>query len=161
MARIAIPLAQDFEDSEFSVPAKRLEAAGHENTVIGDHPGETVTGKRGESRATIDTNAAALLPDDFDALVIPGGYSPDKLRLDGDIVATGKPVAAVCHGQQLLIEADAVSGRTMTSWPSVRTDLINAGAAWVDRAVAEDGNLITSRKPGDLDAFCEAILRRL
>ena len=96
------------------------------------------------------------------------GHSPDHLRLDRDVVAfvcafcaSGKLVAAVCHGPQLLIEADAVSGRTLTSWPSVREDLRNAGARWIDREVVEDGNLITSRKPEDLEAFSDAILRRL
>jgi len=96
------------------------------------------------------------------------GHSPDHLRLDRDVVAfvcafcaSGKLVAAVCHGPQLLIEADAVSGRTLTSWPSVRKDLRNAGARWIDREVVEDGNLITSRKPEDLEAFSDAILRRL
>ena len=106
--------------------------------------------------------------DQFDALVIPGGYSPDKLRTDEGIVSlvqkiagADKPVAAICHAGSLLVEADAVRGRRVTSWPSVRTDLINAGAQWEDAEVVEDGNLITSRKPDDLPAFCAAILQRL
>jgi len=105
---------------------------------------------------------------EFDALVIPGGYSPDKLRMSRPMVAftraffdQGKLVAAVCHGPWMLVEADVAEGRTVTSWPSIRTDLINAGARWVDREVVEDGNLITSRKPDDLPAFSQAILRRL
>jgi len=100
--------------------------------------------------------------------VIPGGYSADHLRLDAGVVAfvadfnaTGKPVAAICHGPQLLIEAEVVEGHTLTSWPSIRKDLINAGAKWVDREAVVDGNLITSRKPADLDAFCDEILSRL
>ena len=107
-------------------------------------------------------------PEDFDAVVIPGGHGPDKLRLDEAMVeftrrfhASGKPLAAICHGPQLLIEAEVVKGRTMTSWPSVRKDLINAGAQWVDQAVVEDDNLITSRTPADLAAFCEAVLKRV
>ena len=168
MARIAMPLAEDFEDSEYTVPFERLREAGHEVVVFGPAGGETVQGKRGEARASVTATAEALEPDDFDALVIPGGYSPDHLRLDEATVAfvrdfceSDKPVAAVCHGPQLLIEAGVVEGRTMTSWPSVRTDLENAGARWRDAEVVEDGNFITSRKPGDLDAFCDAILARL
>jgi protease I len=168
MARVVMPLAQDFEDSEFTVPFDKLKHAGHEVVVIGDKAGEIVTGKRGQARATIDRRAAGLNPDDFDALVIPGGYSPDHLRLNAEVVAfvaefnaTGKPVAAICHGPQLLIEAEVVEGHTLTSWPSIRKDLINAGAKWVDRETVVDGNLITSRKPADLDAFCDEILSRL
>jgi protease I len=168
MAKVAMPLAPDFEDSEFTLPFENLRKAGHEVTIIGSAPGKTISGKRGQATATIDSNAKELRPQDFDALVIPGGYSPDKLRLDKDIVSftksfaeTGKLIAAVCHGPQLLIEADAVKGRTLTSWPSVRKDLVNAGANWIDQEVVEDGNLITSRKPDDLEAFCRVILKRL
>jgi protease I len=100
--------------------------------------------------------------------VIPGGYSPDHLRTDPAAVRftramalANKPVAAVCHAPSLLIEADVAYGRQLTSWPSIRTDLINAGARWVDRSVVVDGNLITSRKPDDLAAFSDAILRAL
>jgi deglycase len=168
MAKIAVPLANDFEDSEFTVPFDRLKGAGYEIVVFGPKAGEKVVGKRGQASARIDVAAAAIRPEDFDALVIPGGYSPDHLRTNQEVVsfvrqfcATRRPVAAICHGPQLLIEADAVRGKTVTSWPSVRKDLQNAGAKWVDREVAEDGNLITSRKPDDLDAFCDAILDHL
>jgi deglycase len=168
MAKIAITLADGFEDSEFTVPYERLRAAGHEVTVVGTQTGETVTGKRGNASHRVDTVAATLNPDNFDALLIPGGHSPDRLRLDADVVdftrrfsATGKPVAAICHGPQLLIEAGLVDGRTLTSWPSVRTDLINAGADWVDREVVLDTNLITSRKPDDLPVFCKTLVERL
>ena len=168
MARVAIPLADDFEDSEFTVSVDRLTNAGHEVVVFGSKAGEIVTGKQRQARATIEHAAADLDPDDFDALVIPGGYSPDHLRLDDGVVDFVRrfhdrhlPVAAICHGPQLLIEADVVRGRTLTSWPSVRTDLKNAGAQWVDEAVVVDGNLITSRNPSDLDAFNGEILRHL
>lgn len=168
MAAIAMPVAEDFEDSEFTVPFDRFKNAGHEVTVIGRKAGEIVIGKRGQSRATVDKVAADVDPSDFDALVIPGGYSPDHLRLDEDVVSfvrrfhdTGKPVAAICHAPWLLIEANVVDGRRVTSWPSMRTDLRNAGAQWVDQEVVIDGNLITSRKPADLEAFCNAILERL
>src|SRR5262245_50447544 len=144
MAKIAIPLAADFEDSEYAVPRGRLCDAGHHVTVIGTKKGETVKGKRGKAQATVDAAAADVDPGAFDALVIPGGYSPDHLRLDHDVVefvrrfcASGKVVAAVCHGPQLLIEADAVRGKTLTSWPSVRRDLENAGATWRDQQVVE------------------------
>ncbi|MFO1431810.1 MAG: type 1 glutamine amidotransferase domain-containing protein [Candidatus Competibacteraceae bacterium] len=168
MAKIAVLLAADFEDSEFTIPYERLKKAGHQVTVVGRKAEETVKGKQQEATVTIETTAQGLDPAKFDAVVIPGGYSPDKLRLDPDIVGfvrqfahSGKLIGAVCHGPQLLIEADAVAGRTLTSWPSVRKDLENAGAHWVDREVVEDGNLVTSRQPADLDAFSKALVDRL
>ena len=168
MARIAVPLAEDFEDSEFTVPCERLRTAGHEVIVVGSKKGESVKGKRGKAEVTIDAAAKDVRFEDFDALVIPGGYSPDKLRTDADVVMlirkfakSGKLVAAICHGPQLLIEADVVGGKTLTSWPSVRRDIENAGGHWVDKEICADGSLVTSRKPEDLDAFCAAILKRL
>jgi protease I len=168
MSKVAFVLANDFEDSEFKVPYDRVREAGHQATVIGAKAGEEVKGKKGKESATIETTAGQVDAAGFDALVIPGGYSPDHLRLDKDVVAlvrrfveSGKPVAAICHGPQLLIEADAVKGRTMTSWPSVRKDIENAGGRWVDREVVIDGNLITSRKPDDLGAFSRALLEHL
>lgn len=168
MSHVVMLVGPDFEDSEYAVPRKRLEDAGHRITVLGREGDDAIEGKRGDEKATIDGAANGQDPRSFDALVIPGGYGPDALRIDEDVVGfvkrfceTGRPVAAVCHGPQLLIEADAVRGRRMTSWPSVRTDLINAGAIWVDQEVVEDGPLITSRKPDDLEAFSDAVLRRL
>lgn len=168
MARIAFVLADDFEDSEFRVPYDRLRQAGHDITVIGSEAGREVTGKQGTETFTTEATPDQVDPEELAALVVPGGYSPDKLRTDDGVVklvdaffAADKPVAAVCHGPSLLIEAGAVRGRTVTSWPSIRTDLRNAGAEWVDREVVEDGNLITSRKPDDLDAFTSALLDRL
>lgn len=107
--------------------------------------------------------------DDYDALVLPGGVmNPDKLRQNTDAVAlakdflqSGKPVAAVCHGPQTLIETGLLNGRKMTSFPSLQTDLRNAGASWVDEEVVRDGNLITSRKPADLDAFSKELINAL
>lgn len=168
MARVAFVLADDFEDSEFLDPYERLKEEGHDVTVVGKTAGKAVSGKKGKVNHTPEATADTVSASDFDALVIPGGYSPDKLRTDQGIVkfvkgffGSDKPVAAICHGGSLLVEADAVEGRTVTSWPSVRTDLINAGADWVDREVVVEGNLITSRKPDDLPAFCEAILDKL
>lgn len=168
MAKVAFVLADDFEDSEFEVPYERLRAAGHQVTVIGTEAGREVRGKKGKASFTVETTPDEVSAADFDALVVPGGYSPDKLRTSPGVVKFvqgmvdgDKPVAAICHAGSLLVEADAVRGRTVTSWPSIRTDLVNAGAQWVDREVVEDGNVITSRKPDDLDAFVGAILNRL
>lgn len=168
MSKIAIVLADGYEDSEYTVPRDRLRDAGHDLTLIGCEAGATVNGKQGNSSAEIECTAADVNADDFDALLIPGGQSPDKLRIDEGIVAfvrrfyeQDKPIAAICHGPQLLIEAGIVEGCRMTSWPSVRTDLENAGATVLDEPVVEDGVFITSRKPDDLEAFSAALLRRL
>jgi protease I len=130
--------------------------------------GETVRGKKGRESARIEAAAKDRSASEFDALVIPGGHSPDHLRIDRDVVAfvrdlanSGKPVAAICHGPQLLIEAGLVAGKTLTSWPSVRKDLENAGANWVDKEVVRDGTFITSRKPDDLEAFSQELLSAL
>jgi protease I len=168
MARIAFVADDLFEDSELRVPWDRLRQAGHETVLVGLEKGKEIHGKRGKERFTTDVAARDVTADEFDALVVPGGYSPDKIRTSIDMVrlvramfTEGKTVAAVCHGPWMLVEADALDGKTVTSWPSIKTDLINAGARWVDREVVEDGNLVTSRKPDDLEAFSSAILRRL
>jgi protease I len=168
VARVAFILADTFEDSEFRVPCDRIKAAGHEVIVIGREAKQRLQGKNGRETVTTDIAVDAASPDGFDALVIPGGYSPDKLRVDSKMVAftrdmftARKPVAAVCHAGSMLIEAGVVDGRTLTSWPSIKTDLVNAGAHWVDREVVEDRNLITSRNPNDLVAFSSAILKQL
>lgn len=168
MARIAFVLGEDFEDSEFRKPYDGLKAAGHTVEVLGVKAGEVMKGKLGKEEVKIERAAADQDPASYDALVIPGGYSPDHLRMNEGVVGfvremvrAGKLIAAVCHGPQLLIEVEAVRGKTMTSWPSVKTDLKNAGASWVDREVVVDGKLITSRKPGDLAAFTDAIKSQL
>ncbi len=167
MARIATLLDQDFEDSEFRVPYDMLRAAGHDVDVLGIEPG-SVKGKQGKEEVRVETAVKDRSVDDYDALLIPGGYSPDHLRMDDDVVdfvrrfwASGKPVAAVCHGPQLLIEADVVKAHKVTSWPSVRRDLENAGATWVDSEVVVDGKLITSRKPDDLEVFTKTLIDNL
>jgi len=168
MARIAFVLGDDFEDSEFRKPYDALAASGHQVEVIGVRAGQSVKGKRGKEHVEIEKAVGDVDARSYDALVIPGGYSPDHLRTDramvafvGEMVRAGKVVAAVCHGPQLLIEANAVRDRTVTSWPSVKRDLVNAGARWVDQEVAIDGRLITSRKPDDLPAFTRAIEQQL
>jgi protease I len=167
-ARVAFLVDEDFEDSELRLPFDRIRDAGHEAVIVGIEAGKPLVGKRGKERVTTQLAARGLTAADFDAVVIPGGYSPDHLRTNRDMVRltrdmfhAGKPVAAVCHGPSLLIEADIVEGHKVTSWPSIKTDLVNAGARWADREVVEDGRLVTSRKPDDLDAFTAAILRHL
>lgn len=168
MAEIAFLVADDYEDSEFRVPYRRLGEAGHDIVVAGTEAGAALTGKRGDDTVETDVATSQLDKESFDALVIPGGYSPDHLRLDEDavrftraMVTSGKTTGVICHAGWMLAEAGVLDGLTVTSWPSIRTDLQNAGATWVDRPVVEESNLITSRKPDDLEAFCEAILHRL
>ncbi len=168
MAKVAFLMDNLFEDSEFRVPYERLREAGHEPVVVGLEAGKKLEGKKGKETVTTDVAIDEVDPDDFDAVVIPGGYSPDLIRTNPKMVELvrrvhggGKPTAAVCHAGWMLAEAGIVRGRTVTSWPSIRTDLVNAGANWVDQEVAEDGNLITSRKPDDLEAFSKAILTQL
>lgn len=168
MAKIAFVLAEDFEDSEFRKPYEGLKAKGHQIDIVGARAGETVKGKKGKEEVKVEKAATEVDAAKYDALVIPGGYSPDHLRTNEAVVGLtqrmlreGKVVAAVCHGPQLLIEAEGVKGRVVTSWPSVRKDLENAGATWVDEEVHVDGKLITSRKPDDLPAFTAAIAKQL
>jgi protease I len=168
MARVAFIVDEMFEDSEFRVPFERLKKSGHQLSIVGREAGKQLEGEHHKEQVTTTKGIGDVTADDLDALVIPGGYSPDHLRVDAavvdlvrEMVEAGKPVAAVCHAGSLLVEADIVEERTVTSWPSIRTDLLNAGAHWVDQAVVEDGNLITSRKPDDLTVFSDAILRQL
>jgi protease I len=163
MTRIAFVLGNDFEDVEFEQPHSTLLQHGIEVDVIGVDT-DDVTGKHG-TRVPIDRAIDDATAGDYDLLVIPGGFSPDHLRTDDRIVDfvkafadQDKMIAAVCHAPSLLIEAGVVEGRTMTSWPSIRTDLRNAGADVVDRDVVVDGTLITSRNPDDLPAFNDTIL---
>lgn len=162
MARIAIVVGEDFEDSEFRKPCAALRSAGHDVDVIGLEAGTHIKGKKGETEVTIEKAVADAKVSDYDALVIPGGYSPDHLRTDATMVKfvagfADKTVAAICHAPSLLIEAKLVKGKQVTSWPSIKTDLVNAGATWVDEEACVDGNLITSRNPHDIPAFVRAI----
>jgi protease I len=166
--RVGFIVDEMFEDSEFRVPYDRVQAAGCEAVIVGQNAGSELRGKQGKETIQTERSIDAVSLDDFDALVLPGGYSPDKLRTNDrvvefvrDFVDSGKTCAVICHAPWLLAEAGVTENRTMTSWPSIKTDLINAGANWVDQEVVEDGNLITSRKPDDLEAFCDALLRQL
>ncbi len=168
LARIAFLVDEMYEDSELRVPYDRVKQAGHEAVIVGLQAGKRLQGKKGKETFTVERSVADVSANEFDALVIPGGYSPDHLRTNAKAVGftrdfdkTGKPIAAICHAGSMLVEADIADGRTVTSWPSVKTDLVNAGARWVDREVVEDRNLITSRNPGDLPAFSDAILRQV
>lgn len=166
--KIAILAEADFEDDELTAPLRALKEAGADITVVGSQSGKKYRGKRHKAEIVADTSADQIDPQDYDVVIVPGGYAPDKMRLHQPMVdlvrkvyETGKLVAAVCHGPQLLISADIVRGKRMTSWPSVAVDLKNAGAEWVDEEVVKDGNLITSRKPSDLPAFNKAIIQAL
>ncbi len=169
--RVLILAADGFEQSELMDPKAALEAAGFETVVASSKGGEIKGWKDknwGES-VPVDALIADMNAADFDALLLPGGQmNPDILRMDEaavdlveDFNDAGKPIAAICHGPWMLVEADVVDGRTVTSWPSVRTDLTNAGANVVDQEVAIDGNLITSRKPDDIPAFSKALIDAL
>jgi len=164
--RIAMLVEDEFEDRELTGPLDTLRAAGATVTIVGPTAGADYRGKRGEATITSDIAAGAAKIADFDAIVIPGGHAPDKMRmrhamvdLARDAMQAGKPVAAICHGPQVLISANAVRGRTLTCWPSIAIDVKNAGGLYVDKPVVEDGNLITSRKPDDVPLFSEAIIR--
>jgi protease I len=166
--RVGILVEAEFEDRELTGPLDALRAAGATVVLIGPSKGAEFRGKRGEAAVTSDLAAGAARIADFDALVVPGGYAPDRMRmrhamvdLVRDAMDAGKPVAAICHGPQLLISANALRGRTLTCWPSIAVDVKNAGGLYVDKPVVEDGNLITSRKPDDVPAFSAAIIRAL
>ncbi|MBT2218133.1 type 1 glutamine amidotransferase [Virgibacillus dakarensis] len=159
--KIAVVLTDMFEDVEYTDPAQALEDAGHELTVIENEKGNTVTGKNGDAKVTVDASIDDVKPDDFDALLIPGGFSPDILRADERFVKFSKafmdekkPVLAICHGPQLLITAKALNGRKATGYKSIQVDLVNAGVDFVDEEVVVCGDqLITSRQPEDIPAF--------
>jgi protease I len=166
--KIACLLANGFEDSEFKIPYDRLRAAGYTVELIGTTAGETVGGDKGRESARIERAIDDVEADEYEGLLIPGGYSPDKLRADDRFVtfvkrfdATGRPLAAVCHGPQLLLTAELQRGRTLTAWKTIQGDLRQAGANVVDKEVVVDGNWITSRKPDDLEAFSAKLLEEL
>lgn len=166
--RIACLLDTGYEDSEFRKPYDALTAAGHEVTVVGLERGTELVGKRDQDRVRSDLGIAEVSDDDYDALLIPGGYSPDHLRANDRVVAftraffeRERPVFAICHAPQLLMTAGVVRGRTMTAYKTVQSDLRYAGANVVDEEVVVDRDLVTSRKPDDVDAFSRESLALL
>ena len=168
MARVAVIIDDMFEDSEYTEPAKAFKAAGHKLTHVGLKKHTRVKGKTEGTQVKIDKAVNDISAEDFDALLIPGGYSPDHLRADEAAVKfvkkffeSNKPVFAICHGPQLLITAQVLNGRKVTGWKSIMQDIKNAGAQFLDQEVVEDGNLISSRHPGDLPMFISASLNRL
>lgn len=165
-SRVALLIEDVYEDLEFWYPFYRLKEAGCEVTVVGTGK-EGYSGKNGLA-ATEDASIDDVSPADFDAVVIPGGYAPDRMRRRPEMVdlvremdARGAVVAAICHAGWMLASAGVVEGRTVTSFFAIEDDLVNAGAEWVDREVVRDGNLITSRTPDDLPAFLRTILDAL
>jgi protease I len=166
--RVAILAEENFEDSELIEPIRALKDAGAKVLIVGSGSRESYKGKRGSVTIAVDAVADNVKAEDFDAIIVPGGYAPDKMRLHQPMIDLvrkandlGKVVAAICHGPQLLISAEIVRGRRITSWPSVAVDLRNAGADWIDAPVVQDRNLITSRKPADLPRFNKAIIDAL
>lgn len=166
--RIAFLMTDGFDDREFRQPYDDLRAGRVDVVIVGPAAGAVLTGKLGHERVTVDLGVDHADPTEFDGVVIPGGHSPDRLRIIpaavgfvAQVCRAGKLTAAICHGPWMLIEADVVRDRTLTGWASVRTDVINAGGNWVDTEVAVDANLITSRRPSDVPAFTRAILQML
>jgi len=166
--KIAILATDGFEQAELAEPRKALEDAGATTEIISPKGGEIKGWKLKDwgDKVKVNRTLDEARPSDYDALVLPGGViNPDHLRMEPKAVSfvkefaqSGKPLAAICHGPWTLVEAGVVKGRKMTSWPSLRTDLKNAGANWVDEQVVVDGNFITSRKPDDIPGFSQKII---
>jgi protease I len=166
--KIAILATDGFEQAELIEPRKALNNAGATTVVIAPKNGEIKGWNKKDwgQPVKVDMPLADANPHEFDALILPGGVmNPDNLRMDPaavnfvrQFVSTGRTVAAICHGPWTLVEADALRGKTVTSWPSLKTDIKNAGGTWVDQAVVTDGQFIFSRKPDDIPAFNKAII---
>jgi protease I len=160
---VAILVTDGFEQVEMTEPRKALDLAGAKTVLVSPKDGQVQAAKHDEKgdKFKVDLTLASANPAEFDALLLPGGVAnPDKLRMDpaavkfvASFVKEQKPIAAICHGPWMLVETRAVTGLTITSWPSLKTDINNAGGTWVDREVAVDGNIVTSRKPDDIPAF--------
>lgn len=166
--RVGVLVDHGFEDSGLVETVRAMSEAGAVVVVIGSALGTSYRGQRGKARTEADAAADGVRVDELDALVIPGGHAPDTMRLNESMVelvrkanAMGKIVAAICHGPQVLISADVVRGRRVTSWPSIAVDLANAGATWVDEPVVHDGNIITAARPVDLPRFNKAVIDAL
>ncbi|GAB6990906.1 type 1 glutamine amidotransferase domain-containing protein [Paenibacillus pini] len=168
MSKVAFLLANAFEDSEMKVPYDEVKKAGHQAEIIGLKQGETLEGKNKTASYTAEKAISEVSASDYDAVVIPGGSSPESLRLDPNILkfitefnGAGKPIAAICHGPQILASADLLKGRTITSYPPLQDDMVNAGAKFKDAEVVVEGNFITSRTPKDEPAFVRELLKVL
>lgn len=168
MSKIAILLTDLFEDVEYTAPVSAFDKAGHEIFHVGLREGKIVKGKKKETPVKIDKQIDNVSTDTYDALFIPGGYSPDKLRIHKNVVdfvsefvKSKKPVFLICHAPQLLITADVLKGRKITGWKSIIQDIKNAGAEYVDKEVVIDNNLVSSRSPKDLSSFIDASLKQL
>ena len=168
MGNIAVILEDWFEDVEYTEPATAFKRAGHDLVLIGLQAGKVVKGKRGQTEATIEKNLDKVSVEEFDALLIPGGYSPDRLRAHQvavrfvkEFLESGKPVFSICHAPQLLITADVLKNRKITGYTSIIQDIKNAGADFIDAEVVVDGNLVSSRDPDDLPAFIRESLHIL
>ncbi len=165
--RVAVLVEDLYENLELWYPVLRLREEGAEVFIVGPKAGETYKSKEGYP-AKADKSAEEISADEIDAVIVPGGYAPDRMRrheamvrLVKEAAQKGKIVAAICHGGWMLAEADVIRGRTVTSFFAIKTDLINAGANWVDKEVVRDGNIITSRVPSDLPAFMRTIIEAL
>lgn len=162
--KIALLSTDGYEDSELVRPLEAIQNAGATVEIISDHDG-IITGKDG-TEVEVDQLVENMLAESYDGLLLPGGLAnPDKMRQNiqavefvRDFFAQHKPVAAICHAPWMLVEADVLGGRTLTSWPSLKTDIENAGGTWVDEEVCVDNGLVTSRKPDDIPAFCEKVI---
>lgn len=166
--RVAILIENGVEDAEFQVPYNGLKQAGFEVVVLGSRPNERYVGKQGKLTMQPDGTTTEAIASQFDAVIVPGGMAPDIMRTNPNTVRfvkeamqQGKLVAAVCHGPQVLIEGDLLRGKNATGFYAIRTDMSNAGANYINQPLVVDGNLITSRQPGDLAIFTTAILARL
>jgi protease I len=165
--RIAILVENMYEDVEFWYPYYRMKEEGAEVTVVGSGSSEVYRGKHG-TEIKVDTSCEKVKAEDFDAVIIPGGYCPDYLRRYSsvlnfvrDMFQMGKVVAAICHAGWVLISAGIVKGKKLTCFRSIKDDVVNAGGIYIDREVVRDGNLITSRFPNDLPYFCKEIILKL
>ncbi len=169
--KVAVLATDGFEQSELETPVKALKDAGANVEIVSLKSGSIKGWDENNwgNEVSVDKTVDSVKASDYDALVLPGGViNPDKLRVDknavsfvADFMSASKPVAAICHGPWTLVEADVLKGRKVTSWPSIRKDIENAGGNWVDEEVVTDNGLVTSRNPGDLPAFCKKMIEEI